>query len=379
MKKKSLTVKGLHKYFLLGILLILAFLFFRFIFSFLGTLFVAAIVATPLNPIRKYLRHQTHFTRTISSFLLLIGVTVLVFLPLAFFFNSVVGQATGAYEMVHREVNRLLAAEPDTILPGLGNVPYVGDLAEKLGESNPLSAKNIVAMTRDLVGMISSSLLTYATNIIRNLTVFILHVMVFLLSLFYFIRDGEKIIRFIRSFLPLPEEQLDQLLTKIHDLMYSIIFGIFGAALAQGVFLGIGLTLAKVHNPLFWAALGALFSPLPYVGPGIVWVPIAVSLFLGQNVSAAIFLTLWGILVVSNVDNIVKPYLIGLRSMLHPLAMMLVILGGFFAFGFKGLILGPLVLTLFIAFLDIYKLEYAKVLPAPDPVVPKLKKEKKKK
>ncbi|MCF7830922.1 AI-2E family transporter [Candidatus Gracilibacteria bacterium] len=190
----------------------------------------------------------------------------------------------------------------------------------------------------------------------------LLHLVVFVLAIFYFLKDGAKLMAYIRSLLPLKPTYRQELFTKMHDLMNSIIFGIFGAALAQAATLGLGLALTGVDNALFWSALGALFAPIPYVGIGLIWVPMVISLFIGGHTGSAIFLIIWCELLVVNVDNIVKPYLIGVRTMLHPFAVLLVIFGGIMAFGLKGLIFGPFVLTMALAFMHIYRMEYQSVL-----------------
>ena len=113
---------------------------------------------------------------------------------------------------------------------------------------------------------------------------------------------------------------------------------------------------------IWWGSIAALFSPIPYIGTTVVWIPIVIFLLITKHWIAALFLTIWSMFVVGTVDNFVKPYLIGSSTALHPLAVLLVILGGAFAFGLKGLIFGPFILTLTLAFLHIYRLEFEKEL-----------------
>ena len=152
---------------------------------------------------------------------------------------------------------------------------------------------------------------------------------------------------------------------KLYNLMHAIIFGIFGAALAQGLFVGVGLAITGVENAVFWGAIAALLSPVPYVGVALVWVPFAIGLFVSQRWGMGIFFVTWCVLLVTNIDNIIKPYLIGSKSHLHPFAVLVVMLGGALAFGVRGLLFGPFILTITLAFFHIYKLEYKKALSSP--------------
>ncbi|MBU0727049.1 AI-2E family transporter, partial [Patescibacteria group bacterium] len=122
--------------------------------------------------------------------------------------------------------------------------------------------------------------------------------------------------------------------------------------------------------------IAALFSPVPYIGTALVWIPAVGALLIGGHWIAALFLTIWSIIIVGLADNIIKPYVIGSTSALHPLAVLLVLLGGAFVFGVKGLLFGPFVLTLTLAFLHIYQLEYKGILgkvPEPEGEVKKKK------
>jgi len=349
------------RYFVLGSVLVLTAILFFFVSDFLSTLFIAAVIATATFPLRKFIRRQTKGTRTLASLLTLLAVVLLVIVPLVLFVTSVINQATGVYELFRNEFNKFVDSNY-SFLPILDKYPILKDWTENLLKYNPISPQEVVSKIGDFFGFLSRSLLGYTTNIVKQLSLFVIHALIFFFALFYFIRDGEKLVKYIRSLLPLSENHRDLIFGKMYGLMHAVVYGIMGAALAQGIVFGIGLSIAGVHNALFWAALGALFSPLPYVGVGVIWVPIVISLFATQHLGAGTFLLIWCMTAVANIDNIVKPYLIGSRSALHPLAVLVVILGGAFAFGIKGLVFGPLILTLTLAFLEIYREEYRGML-----------------
>jgi len=354
-----------RRYFLLGVILVLIVFLFLFAIDFLSTLFVSAVIAAATLPFRKFLRRQTKLTRTLSSLLTLLLLTVLVILPGSLLVIYIINQASIAYQTVMVHFSNF-AESGYNFLPILDRYPDLQEWIRGILERNQISSQDILAKIGEFLTFLSRSILSHTPDIVRFASVFIVHGIVFLLGLYYFIRDGEKIASHIRSLLPLSEEHRKLLFTRIYDLMHAIVYGILGAALAQGLILWMGLQIAGVNNALFWAALGALFSPLPYIGVGVIWAPIVVSLFATQHMGAGTFLLIWCMTAVSNVDNILKPYLIGSKTSLHPLALLVVILGGAFTFGIKGLIFGPFILTLFLVFLEIYRHEYRRVLETPE-------------
>ncbi len=354
-------VESIQKYFLLGALLLLVITLFYFIADFIGTLFIAAIIVSVIYPLHRLLNSKIRIPRTISAFVTLLLTTILIIVPLTLFFFAVVRQASGAYLNITKFINDFVASDLD-VLPMLEKYPLIHQWMSDIIKFNPISADTIFSSIGDFIGAITSVLVEQTTNILKQATVLIFHIVVFVLALYFFIRDGENIVEQAQSLIPLREEYRKVLLKKIHDLMHAIVFGIFGAAIVQGFFVYLGFRLVGISNPAFWGALAGMFAPVPYFGPTIVWFPAVLMFFANGQWGIGIFLWIWGALVVGLSDNIVKPLVIGSGTALHPFAVLLVILGGIFAFGFKGLVFGPLVLTLTLAFLHIYKLEYASIL-----------------
>jgi len=339
-------------------LIILLFYFFS---PFLTTLFIAAIIVSAIHPFHAWLRETTGLPRTLAALLTLSCTIVLVLLPLTIIALSIVQQAADAYITVSRYINTM-TTEYQSFQAWASSIPFVGEWIASAGANTPITFPDLMRSASQFVGSVSSFLIKQTGNIIQNLTIFLLHVIVFLMALFYFIRDGGNIAHYIYSLIPLSNKHRNELFQKMLGLMHAIVFGIFGAAVAQGIAMGMGLALAGVENAIFWAAIGAVLSIVPFIGIGIIWIPTTITLFLSGDWVSGLILLIWCLAVVTNVDNIVKPYVIGSSSSLHPFAVLLVLLGGVLAFGFKGLIFGPLVLSLTLAFLHIYQLEYQDIL-----------------
>jgi len=361
MQQKSNHTVDIQEYFLLGVILILVYFLLEFMAAFFGTLLIAAIVVTGVYPLHKLLNKKIHIPPTLSAMLSLILVAIILLIPLTLFFFLVVDQAAGAYVAISDKITALTSKDIN-LIPSLLQKGFFEAWVKKISLYVPISPSDIISTARDFVGKISTILLSQTTNILKNLSLFVLHMMIFLFAMFYFLRDGERLKNYINSILPLSEQYRKELFKKLSDLSYGIIYGIFGAAIVQGLLVGGAFLVAGINNAAFWGAVAAMLSPLPYIGTSIIWIPAVIALAVGHHYLAAIFLLAWGMGVVSIADNIVKPYLIGSSTALHPLAVLLVLLGGAFVVGLKGLIFGPFILTLTLAFLHIYKLEYKGVL-----------------
>ncbi len=342
--KKTLSDESLHNIFLFGCIGILLWLVFKIFEPFLTTLFMAAVISTAVYPTLNYLEKKNKWPRVLNVLIIFIGVILLIIIPTVWIFLSLLQDATNIILNLPS-----LAYEAETeIRTALSKVPI---LEERVNEIN---LESFVGIMQNVMAETVRS----AAGFLKQLSLVLLHGIVLFTSLFFFLLDGPKITGYVKNLIPLSTRQKNELFRKTEDLMKSIIYGIFGGAIAQGIVLGIGLSIVGINNPLFWATVAAFLAPVPYIGVGLVWIPITASLFIQGEWGAGIFLLIWSLVFVANIDNVVKPFLIGARTMLHPFAILLVILGGVLAFGFKGLVFGPLLLTLLLAFLHIYKIEF---------------------
>ncbi len=329
--------------------------------AFLSTLMIAAILVTAVFPVHRLLNKKIHIPSTFSALLSLILVAVVILGPFTAFFFFIAGQATDAFVNFSDRINSITSMDIH-LIPSMLKDGLLEDWIEKLGKYAPISTADVMSTAKNFVGAISTFILSNATGVLKNLSLLLLHSIVFLLAMFYFLKDGERFVAYLNSLLPMSEKYRKELFSKLSRLSYGIIYGIFGAAIAQGLMAGLGFWIVGINNAAFWGSIAALFSVIPFVGTAVVWVPVVIFLLITKHWIAALFLTAWSIILVGTTDNMVKPYLIGSSTALHPLAVLLVILGGTFAFGLKGLIFGPFILTLTLAFLHIYELEFKKAL-----------------
>jgi predicted PurR-regulated permease PerM len=199
-------------------------------------------------------------------------------------------------------------------------------------------------------------LLTAAMNSVASLIGGVvsgfLNIVICLFVLFFFFRDGRKMVRGAYILLPLKVEQSKAILHRIKDTFEAIVYGTLLIACIQGGLTGLGFWVLGLNSPVLWAGVTGLCALVPVIGTGFVLAPaIAMLAFSGHAIKAVILLG-WALLIVHPVDNVIRPYLIGGRAKLPTLFVFFALLGGLWSFGPKGAIVGPLILAVAAALFD---------------------------
>jgi predicted PurR-regulated permease PerM len=166
-----------------------------------------------------------------------------------------------------------------------------------------------------------------------------------LFALFFMLRDGESIARELRALLPLPANECDRLMRETRDLVIASVGAGMVVAIAQGTLGGLTFWVLGLNAPVFWAVVIAFCSVIPVVGAVIVWAPAAMFLLLSGEIGRAVMMALIGAFGISMADNILRPLLLAGRTSLNGLVIFFGLLGGIAAFGFVGLVLGPIILV----------------------------------
>ena len=166
-----------------------------------------------------------------------------------------------------------------------------------------------------------------------------------LFALFFLVRDGDIVGRHLRDLLPLPRHECERLMRDTKDLVIASVGAGVLVAVAQGTIGGIAFWLLGINAPAFWGVVIAFCSLIPVVGASLVWVPAAIWLMLSGNVPRGLVLVAIGVLGISMADNILRPLLLSGRTQVNGLVIFFGLLGGVAAFGFIGLVLGPVILV----------------------------------
>ena len=182
----------------------------------------------------------------------------------------------------------------------------------------------------------------------------ILGVAVCIIAFFYFLKDGRRFIKTFIEFSPLENKHDRAILKKLEHTIFSVIQGSLSVAVIQGLLTGLGFWLFGVPNAVLWGSVAAVAALIPGIGTGLVIAPGILYLVVTGNQFGAIGLTVWGSIAVGMIDNVLLPKFLGARARIHPLFVLVSVLGGLSFFGPSGFLLGPLVLSLLYGLGDIY-------------------------
>jgi predicted PurR-regulated permease PerM len=174
-------------------------------------------------------------------------------------------------------------------------------------------------------------------------------------ALFYLLRDRAQALAYVRTLLPLTGTETDRMFQRVSEVVRASVLGTLLVAAVQGLLGGLMFWWLGLPAPLLWGTVMFLLSILPLLGAAAVWVPAALFLLLEGSWEKALVLTVWGSVVVALIDNLLYPILVGDRLRLHTLAVFVAIVGGLVAFGAPGVVIGPLVLALTVALLEIWR------------------------
>jgi predicted PurR-regulated permease PerM len=173
--------------------------------------------------------------------------------------------------------------------------------------------------------------------------------------LFYFLRDRRLALASALDLLPLSGAELTQVTSRVVDTIHATFYGTLVCAAVQGALGGVMFLWLGLPAPLFWGVIMALLAIVPVFGAFVIWIPAAAFLALDGHWVQALILTAWGSIVIAGIDNVLYPILVGNRLRLHTVAAFVAVVGGLVVFGTSGVVIGPLVVTVTLALLEIWR------------------------
>jgi len=202
---------------------------------------------------------------------------------------------------------------------------------------------------------ISRYLFSWGAQIFSNFIAFVADAVIAFFTLFFFFREGSEAKEHVAVVLPLSRVQVERLFTGISNSIVANVYGVLAVGVSQGILAGIGFWVLGLPSPVLWGMVTALFSLVPIIGSAAVWGPAAIVLAVGGHWVKALILLGWGAGVVSQADNVVRPYVISERANLNTLAVFFALLGGVKAFGVIGLFVGPVALSFTLVVLEMLR------------------------
>jgi predicted PurR-regulated permease PerM len=322
----------------------------KIIAPFSSALLWAAILALALHPLHKRaLRAFKGRAGLAASVMTLVTVLVIV-VPTIFLLGLCASQAIALYDWASGGIQSGRFIELwDS---------FSSSLTQKFAAYAPLATIDVKGLVMKNIGDVSSALGGQIGALLKNTLLLAVNFVIMLISLFVFFRRGEEYYRAAMDLLPFDPEQKQSIAQKLHDTFAAVINGVFLIALLQGVLTGIGFAIFGVPLAVLWGFVAALFALLPVGGAALIWIPGVIFLFVTGATLKGALLAVWGVAIVTLVDNILKPFLIGRKANIPMFILFLALLGGLQIYGVLGLLFGPLVVTLLMTFIQIYREEY---------------------
>jgi len=323
--------------FLTGVLVLTFFIFKPFLYS----LALAIIFAVAFDPIHKKILNITNQKRRLSALLATVFVLVVVVVPVIFLSLQVFQEAVQLYSFLTQNGGTI------DLSRNLGNIAR--NLEKFLSVPVELSF-DFSQYAREGLNW----LLLHLGSFFANVAKIVVSVFIFLIALYYLFKDGRELKRAIIDFSPLQDIHDEIIFSKLRLAIISVIKGNLAVAVIQGILTSIGFYIFGISNAALWGSVAAIAALIPGIGTALVIIPGIIFFFFSGKIISAIGLLLWGMTAVGLVDNFLGPKLAQQGMRIHPFLILLSILGGISFFGSLGFLLGPLVLSLFFALLEIY-------------------------
>jgi predicted PurR-regulated permease PerM len=305
------------------------YLCYRMIVPFFSILTWTITLTVLFSPLQRQLESFFKY-RTIAALISTFLIGLLVIVPIIFLIQKLVMQVISSASLVENLVDsgdwrRHLESQPNLARYFYKIEPYL-DLP-------------------NLVKVVNAWLVTNSANFLKNSALNVLSISLIFYLLFFFLRDRYSTLTALEVLSPLGRWEMKRLFQIQANTIKAIVYGTLSIAMIQGFLGGLMFWWLDLPAPLIWGVIMALLSQIPMFGTFIVWMPAAAYLMLLGDWKGALTLTLWGVLVISTIDNLLRPYLVGNKLHLHTILIFFSIIGGVVVYGPSGLILGPVTFT----------------------------------
>ncbi len=348
-----------NKIVLLILVVTISALFLTMIHQFLMAIFMAGLFSAMVSPIHKWLTPRLGGRENLASILTIMGIVFLVLIPLSMLIGVVAAQAVHVGESVVPWVESFVK-EPSALTVYLEKIPYYEEILpyrdmilEKAGQA---------------VGMISNLLIDSLSSMTKMTVNALFNVVIMLYVMFYFLTMGDVLLDKILYYLPLAHQDEERLLYRFTSVAGATMKSTLIIGILQGGLCGLAFYLAGIQGSVFWGTVMAVMSIIPAFGTAIIWGPAVVILAMTGDFTGVIILAVICGAVAGNLDNLLRPRLVGKDTEMHDLFVLFGTLGGIGMFGILGIIIGPIISALFITIWEIYGDVFREYLPEVGPL-----------
>jgi predicted PurR-regulated permease PerM len=288
-----------------------------------------------------------------SAMLSCLLVIVVILVPLSLLTVAVVNELSNFAQLLQPKQGGDGAGGASDLLDP--NSPYFGPLLRWLGQYFDLSQLGSQEFIAERLKGLSGAIASRTLGVVGGAVGFVVEVFFVIFTMYYLFRDGERLRVAAYDMVPLSDERAREIFDRTGEVISASVYGVLVIAVIQGVLGGLAFWVLGLPSPLLWGVVMIFLSMIPMLGSFIVWVPAAIYLGVTGHWGKAVMLTVWGALVIGSVDNFLRPKLVGERTRLHELLVFFSVLGGLQVFGVIGLVLGPVIVAITIALLDVLR------------------------
>jgi len=356
-----------NKFVLILLVIFISAIFLSMIRTFLMAIFTAGIFSALAFPLYRRLERWFRGRRSLASLTTLLFIVIVILLPLSVLMGIITAQAIEVGQTVRPWVQEQIS-QPGAFSKTLSSIPFYDKIAPYKELIGRKAGEMIGGVSKFLIASISSATLG-AVN-------FLFMVFALLYTMFFFLKDGDRLLEKILYYLPLHDDDERRMLDKFTSVTRATLKGTAIIGILQGGLAGLAFWAVGIPSAVFWGTIMAVLSIIPGIGTALVWVPAVIILAAAGDFLKAIGLALFCALAVGSIDNLLRPILVGKDTQMHELMIFFGTLGGIFMFGLMGMIIGPIVAALFVTVWEIYGVAFQDILPEVGSVLSKPREKK---
>ncbi len=329
---------------LLFLIAVLGYLAYQIISPFLTAVAWAMVFAIVFYPVYAFLCRQVKF-RSLASLITIALILIVILGPISYLTSLLITETQAFLASIDQD--RLESMQ--RFYRGLSSSPLYQKMSTYMGE---LPSEETI---REGIRRAGKTLIDTMSLQITNVMVILANFLFMIFTIFFFLRDSAGFLAKARDFMPFSERHKDRLATQVKDMIVSTVYGGATVALIQGILGGLAYYTVGMESPVMWGVAMAVMSFVPVIGTFSIWGPGSVYLLLSGSYARGIGLFLFGVLVISMVDNILRPLIIGSRTKMPTILILFSVLGGIKLFGMIGFVMGPLIMAAFISVFEIFR------------------------
>jgi predicted PurR-regulated permease PerM len=335
---------------LLGFVILLFWLFWAYISS----IILALLIASAFYPLFYRAKRLFGNKRPTAALVMSLLILLVLIIPVGGFIGTLSNEAFDFYYRTRSSVSL------QKIRQFLQSDAVWAQRLRKAGKlaNIQLNSESIERLANSVGRTIGLFLSKQLSSMASNLMNFLAHFFLMMLIIYYIFKDGERLKNYISDLLPFPVEQRELVVVKFREMGRAVIFGNGLSGIIQGILGGFGFFFFGLGSPFLWGTIIGFMAFLPIIGASVVFIPATIVLLIQGKVGLGIGYLAYNTLYSSIMEYFIKPRLIGKGMRMNPILVFIGILGGMKLFGILGIIYGPLIITIFLALAEIYRLEY---------------------